>query len=90
MTVGSLSCEVSSANSFTILDSLNGQEFPFENCEDDMTTGVTKVDVQKLQSPCCEPIDTSVTENDLLPLVSLMVVKDSCRTSSSIEIIQHT
>jgi hypothetical protein len=41
-----------------------------------MTTGVTKVDLQKLQSPCCEPLDTSVTENDLLPLVSLMVVND--------------
>ncbi len=76
MTVGSLSCEVSSANSFSVLDSLHGQEFLLEDCEDDMTTGVTKFDLQKLQSPCCETLDTSVTENDLLPLVSLMVVKD--------------
>ncbi len=62
MTVGSLSCEVSSANNFSVLDSLHDQEFPFENCENDMTTGVTKNDVQELQSPCCEPLDTSVTE----------------------------
>ena len=73
MTVGSLSCEVSSANSFSVLESLNGQELPFENCEDDMTTGVTEFDLQKLQSPCCEPLDTSVTENVLLPLVSRVV-----------------
>ena len=73
MTVGSLSCEVSSANSFSVLESLNGQELPFENCEDDMTTGVTEFDLQKLQSPCCEPLDTSVTENVLLPLLSTVV-----------------
>jgi hypothetical protein len=73
VTVGSLSCEVSSVNSFSILESLNGQEFLFEDCEDDMTAGVTKFDLQKLQSPCCEPLDTNVTENDLLPLVSIVV-----------------
>jgi hypothetical protein len=46
------------------LDFLHGQEFILEDCEDDMTTGVTKFDLQKLQSPCCETLDTSVTEND--------------------------
>ena len=38
-----------------------------------MTTGVTKFDLQKLQSPCCEHLDTSVTENVLLPLLSTVV-----------------
>jgi hypothetical protein len=38
-----------------------------------MTTGVTKFDLQNLQSPCCEPLDTSVTENVLLPLLSSKV-----------------
>ena len=71
MTVGSLSCEVSSANSFSVLESLNG--FPYENCEDGMTTGVTEFDVQKLQSPCCETLGTNVTEKVLFPLLSTVV-----------------
>jgi hypothetical protein len=51
---------------------LNGQDFPNEICKDDMTTGVTNMDVQ-MQSPCCDPLGTDVTENDLVPLLSNVV-----------------
>jgi hypothetical protein len=42
VTVGTLFCEFSNANSFSVLESLNGQELHFENGKDDMTTGVTE------------------------------------------------
>jgi hypothetical protein len=61
VTVGSLSCEVLSANSFSVLESLNGQDFPIEGCKDIISTAITEIDMQKSQSPCFVPRGTHVT-----------------------------
>ena len=52
---------------------MNGQDFPNEICKDDMTTGVTKMDVQTLQVPCCDSLDKNVTEKVTVPLLSTVV-----------------
>ena len=55
------------------MESLNGQDFPNEIGKDDMTTGVTKMDVQTLQFPCCDSLDKNVTEKVTVPLLSIVV-----------------
>jgi hypothetical protein len=65
VTSSSLSSEVSSANSFAVLESLKGQDFPIKGCKDIINIDVTEMDMQKSQSPCFVPRGTNVTEIDM-------------------------